>query len=235
MPTMINKQRILNAILTNLKKRYRLEAPESLPVLEQFIYAICREGATRAQADIAFKKLREQYFDWNEIRVSSTHELEETLADLPKANERAYRLIRFLQEVFETTFSFDLESLQKKGLKQAAKHLSRYQAANDYIVAMVVQRALNGHAIPLDAPTIRVLKRLGLIEADEESVETMRASIEHLVPKARGPLFSDLISALAEELCHETEPECGKCPLSSECPSAQECSPPVAAGRRKPR
>src|SRR5262249_27419821 len=157
-----NKQRVVAQIFTSLKKRYEPEEPATLPVLEQFLYAICREGATREQADRAFRNLREHFFDWNEVRVTSAREIEEALGDITETELRANRLISFLQEVFETTYSFDLESLHKKGLKQAAKQLSRYQAANDYAVAWVIQQSLGGHAIPLDTPSLRVLRRLGL-------------------------------------------------------------------------
>src|SRR5208282_1814084 len=134
MPTTTNKQRLLTQLFTALKKSHPPANEEARPVLEQFVYALCREGATREQADRAFRGLRERFFDWNEVRVSSLRELEEVLSDLPDAEARAQRLLSFLQEVFETTYSFDLDGLHKKGLKQAAKQLSRYAAANDYIV-----------------------------------------------------------------------------------------------------
>src|SRR6202011_1475190 len=114
---------------------------------------------------------------------------------------------------FETTFSFDLESLQKKGVKQAAKQLARYQAASDFAVAWIIQQALGGHAVPLDAPSLRTLRRLGLIESDQNDLEAIRASLEHIIPKVRGSLFGELVIALAEELCLEDEPLCGSCPL----------------------
>jgi endonuclease-3 len=199
MPSTTNKQRLLNQIFTTFKKRYDPALPEGRPVLEQFLYAICREGASREDADRAYRNLRERFFDWNEVRVSSIREVEEALADLPHAENRAQRLISFLQEVFETTFSFDLEPLQKKGLKQAAKQLSRYQAASDYVVAWVTQQSLGGHAIPLDQTTIRLLRRIGLLDVETEEMESLRASVEHLIPKARGPLFIELITAMAHD------------------------------------
>src|SRR5437868_12834856 len=135
MPAVTNKQRVLNQIFNVWKKAGEPEPPQNLPVLEQFIYGLCREGTALDLADQAFGRLRDRFFDWNEIRVSSTRELEEVFAELPDAESRAARLISFLQEVFETTSSFDLESLHKKPLKQAAKQLSRYQAASDFVVA----------------------------------------------------------------------------------------------------
>jgi endonuclease-3 len=235
MPTATNKQRVLTHLFSALKKRYEPAEPEARPVLEQLLYAVLREGTTREQADRAYRTLQERFFDWNEIRVSSPREVEEALGDLPDAGAKAERLVGVLQEVFETTFAFDLESLHKKGLKQAAKQLARYQAANDYAVAWVVQQSLGGHAIPLDPPALRVLRRLGLIENEQDDVEALRASLEHLVPKARGPLFNDLISTLAEELCTEEEPACGSCPLVHECPTGHEATRGVAAAGRAHR
>jgi endonuclease-3 len=226
MSTTTNKQRVLTQLFTTLPKGHKAHAASAdappQPVLEQFLYALCREGVTREKADRAYQFLRKHFFDWNEVRVSSHRELEEAFAGFPDPATRAQRLIDFLQEVFETTFSFDLDPLHKKGLKQAAKQLARYQAANDYAVAWVIQQSLGGHAIPLDNPTLRVLRRLGLIETEEGDPEALRASIEHLIPKIRGPLFSEVISALADEFCWEEKPNCGECPLASSCPSCRE-------------
>jgi len=242
MPAITNKQRQLTQLFSAHKKGHDVPLHEETPVLEQFLYGICREGATRDLADQAFQNLREQFYDWNEVRVSAAREVEEALSDLPEAEPRAERLINFLQEVFEKDFSFDLEGLRKKGLKEAAKELAKYQAANDYVVAWVVQHSLGGHAIPLDVPTLRTARRLGLIDCDPDDMEAARASLEHLVPKAKGALFCDIISNLAGEVCWDEEPHCGSCPLSGDCPSAveQEISGRTVgvggrAGRLKPR
>ena len=235
MPTTGNhKQRVLNHLFSGLKKRYGAPEPEPRPILEQLIYAICREGTTRDKADQAFRALRERFFDWNEIRVSSAREIEEVLHELPHADSRAQRLISLLQEVFETTFSFDLESLHKKGLKQAAKQLGRYEATNDHSVAWVIQQSLGGHAIPLDDAALRVVRRLGLIDEDQADTEAIRTSLEHLVPKARGPLFYEMISFLAGDACWK-EPNCQACPMSQECPTGQENARAERGGRTKPR
>lgn len=237
MPATVNKQRVLTHLFTALKKRFEEPEPEPRPILEQFLYAICREGVTRDQADRSFKLLRERFFDWNEVRVSSPREVEEALENLPRPGFRAERIVSFLQEVFETQFSFDLEGLEKKGIKQAAKQLSRYQAAGDFAIAWVMQQSLGGHAIPLDAPTLRVLRRLGLLEEDgPEDLETLRASLEHLIPKARGAAFNDLMSALAEAICTEEEPRCSSCPLHADCPTGQDLTSHTSPRNRpKPR
>jgi len=233
MPTTTNKQKVLDKILTALKKRYEPLDAEERPVLEQFMYAICREGATRQGADRAYLNLRERFYDWNEVRVSSAREVEDALEGLPDSELRSQRVISFLQEVFETTFSFDLESMHKKGLKQAAKQLSRYQAATDFSVAWVVQQSLGGHAVPLDAPALRALRRLGLVEEESGDPEATRTGIEHLVPKAKAVQFGEILSALAHDVCADDDPVCRACQLASDCPTAQLV--PVSASERSGR
>ena len=103
--------------------------------------------------------------------------------------------------MFETEFSFDLDKqLLKKGLKLAAKQLAGYQAANEYIGAWVMQRSLGGHAIPLDAPILRC-SSLGLLDGAGDDVDGARRSLEHLVPKAKGQHFTELVSCLAGKCC----------------------------------
>ncbi|HYV38973.1 MAG TPA: hypothetical protein VE988_25030 [Gemmataceae bacterium] len=235
MQTTVNKQRVFQQLFTAAARHAKGE-PESRPVLEQFLYAICREGVTRELADRAFRSLRDNYFDWNEVRVSSPRELAESMDCLPDAEGRGQRVVDFLQEVFETTFSFDLESLQKKGVKLAAKQLSRYQAASEYVVSSVVQNSLGGHAIPLDDGSLRVVRRLGLIENETDDLEALRSSLEHQVPKAKAATFSDAISAVAYEYCHDNSPRCGSCPLCPHCPTGQDMKQTAPTTHRtKPR
>ena len=247
MPAITNKQQLLTQAQNALKKRFPLptlepEAPR--PLLEELLYAICREGSTTADAEAAYGRLKKTFVDWNEIRVSTMQEVADALRPLPQAGLRAGWIIGVLHAVFELNYSYDLGDMEKKGLKQAAKQVSRYfndselkklnlkQAAkqigrfkqvNDFAVAWVVQRSLGGHAIPLDGPTVRVLQRLGVVEeVDPDDLESLRGGIEHVIPKTRGPEFTELFSIHAKELCTEKDPLCAKCPLLPDCPTGQD-------------
>ena len=148
-------------------------------------------------------------------------EITDTLAELPNSGTRAKKVIEFLQELFEMTYAFNLDDLEKKGLKQAAKQLARYQAVSgsDFLVAWVLQRSLGGHAIPLDDALIRVLRRLHVIEGDTDDLEATRASLEHYVSKANGYNFTEELIQLANAVCTEGTPHCTICPLKTECPT----------------
>ena len=99
-----------------------------------------------------------------------------------------------------------------------------------------MQQSLGGHALPLDDPTVRTLRLLGLVDEHSADPEALRASLEHLIPKSRGPLFIEIMSALAHDSGWERDPSC---PLRGFTHDAREENGTHAAaervGRQKPR
>lgn len=227
MPAAPNKQTQLATLQSVLKKKVPAPAaPPERPVLDEVVYAILRDGVTPEQADAAFAKLRDKevspFFDWNEIRVSSVQEVADALIGLPGAGDKSERVIKFLQEVFEEIYGFDLGDVAKKGVKQAAKQLARYKSGvNEFVVAWVTQRALGGHAVPLDHPAVRVLQRLAILEPDLDDYEAARGTLEHFVPKTAGPEFTDRVAVFAATICLEERPLCETCPMLPTCPFGQ--------------
>lgn len=222
MAAAVNKQKILEHVLTALKKKYDVAEHPERSIMEHLLYAIVREGTTTELADQAYGGIMERFVDLNEIRVSTVQELCDAMGKIPDVATRATRIIGILQEWFELTYSFDMEEISKKGMKEGAKKISRLNEANDFSVAWVIQFGLNGHAIPLDQPSIRVLRRLGILEGESESVESLRGTIEHFVPKAKGATLVELLSQHAQSMCTEDAPKCSKCPLLPDCPAGQE-------------
>lgn len=218
-----SKAQYLNDVHALLKKRYKPKPESSTPrfsVLEAVVYGICHEGTTREQANQALSRFKDDFFDWNEVRVSTIEEIQSALAGLPDTEERAQRIRRFLRQLFDRTYSFTLDALVKKPLKESLKVLSDYEAfASDYVTATVIQQALGGHAIPVDGPILRALTRLGVAEA-EADVPSLRGMLERAIPKNRGHEFCDLLEELTHDTCVEGEPDCPRCELRKVCPTA---------------
>jgi len=213
-----SKTQLLTNIHTLLKRRYKPKAEPNgsrLSVLKAVVYGICHEDTTREQANQALSRFEDEFFDWNELRVSSVEEIQESLAGIPDPDARAQRIRRFLRQLFNRTYGFTLDALAKKPLKEALKVLQTYDAfASDYVTATVIQQALGGHAIPIDKAAHRVLERVGVSESE---VPALRAILERAVPKNRGVEFLDLIEDLANDTCLETNPECPRCELRKVC------------------
>ncbi|WP_165250571.1 endonuclease [Paludisphaera soli] len=204
-----SKTQYLADLQAYLKRRYKPKAePASarLSVIDAVVYGICHEDTTREQANQALSRFKDQFVDWNEVRVSPLEELQETLADVPDPAARAQRIRRFLRQLFEKTYSFTaLEQLAKKPLKEALKTLQPFEAFHsDYVTATVVHQALGGHAIPIDEATRKALESLGLHEPD---VASLRGLIERAIPKNRGAEFVDLLEELARDAAVATDPK----------------------------
>lgn len=216
MSTAALKQRVVAKLCGIVKKTE--DAPD-IPILQRMVYAVCREGVSREEADRAYAKLLESFFDLNEVRVSAAREVARAIQDLPESMARAERIIAILQEVFETTYAFDLETLQKKGVKQVQKQLERYRGASPFMVAYVVRHSLDGHAVPVDADMLRCLKRLELVSdpATEESAQEM---LEQMIPKVKSAHFAEAVSRITREYCFAIHPKCPACPVHDHCPSA---------------
>ncbi len=216
-----SKAQFLTDVYTLLKRRYKPKAERNasrLSVLKAVVYGICHEDTTREHANQALSRFKDEFFDWNEVRVSSLEEIQENLAGIPEAEERARRIRRFLRQLFNRTYGFNLDPLAKKPLKEALKVLQTYEAfASDFVTATVIQQALGGHAIPIDKNTHRALERLGI---GESTIPELRAVLERAVPKNRGLEFLDLLEDLAHDTCVEREPECPRCELRKICPFA---------------
>jgi endonuclease III len=213
-----SKTQLLGNIHTLLKRRYKPKTDPNasrLSVLKAVVYGICHEDTTREQANQALSRFEDEFFDWNELRVSGVDEIQETLAGIPGADERAKRIRRFLRQLFNRTYGFTLDALAKKPLKEALKVLQTYDAfASDYVTATVIQQALGGHAIPIDKAAHRVLERVGISESEDHA---LRGILERAVPKNRGAEFHDLLEELANDTCLETDPECPRCELRKVC------------------
>ena len=203
-----------------LKKLYNPVTPDpNRPVFEHLLYACCLENAHYEVAEEAFAALVHNFFDWNEVRVSTLRELSEVMAGLPEPPAAANRLKRVLQSIFESTYSFGLEELRKLNLGPAADQLRKMDGTTNFGVAYVIQSALGGHAIPVDLGVLRAMCVVELVS--EEAVKAGAVpGLERAVAKSKGIEFgsqlhqfgADFIANPYAPALHETllqiNPDC---------------------------
>jgi len=183
-----------------LKKIYKPVAsdPNRL-VFEHLLFAGCLENAHYEAAEEAFAALVHNFFDWNEVRVSTVRELSEVIAGLPDPPAAANRLRRVLQAVFESTYSFDLEELRKLNLGPATERLRKIDGTSNFSIAYVIQSALGGHAIPVDFGVLRALYIVDLI-TQENVKEGVVPGMERAVAKSKGIEFGSLLHQLGADV-----------------------------------
>jgi endonuclease-3 len=220
-------------------------------VVEHLLFACCLEDAHHDAAQEAFAGLVHTFFDWNEVRVTSISELSEVMACLPDPRAAANRVKRVLHAVFEATFNFDLEDLRKKNLGPTVKWFEKLDGTTRFTVAYVVQMALGGHAIPIDAGTMAVLRLLDLV-TDADVTAGVVPGLERAVAKSKGMEFGSLLHELGatfsanayspqlREILLQIEPACeGRLPKrrverTAKKPQETTATPEKAAKEAKP-
>jgi endonuclease-3 len=182
-----------------LKKHYKPVSPRAdRSVLEHLMFACCLEDAGYDAAEEAFAALEHTFFDWNEVRVTSLSELSEVMTRLPDPRAAGNRIKRILHSIFEAAYSFDLEDTRKKNLGPTVKWLEKLDGATRFIVAYVVQSALGGHQVPIDAGTMSVLRILDLV-TDKDAAAGVVPGLERAVSKSKGIEFGSLLHQLGAE------------------------------------
>lgn len=182
-----------------LRKLYEPFTFAERPLLEQMLFALCLENADNDAATKAFDVLKNNFFDWNEVRVSTVDELGEAMTMLPEPKAAAHRIKRFLYSVFETGYSFDLESLKKMNVGAAIQKLEKYQGASPFAIAVVTQSCLAGHSIPLDKGALLVFQVLGLASEADVS-KSVVPGLERAIPKNKGIEFGTVVHRFGAEL-----------------------------------
>ena len=192
-----NRTKVVEKLHRVLRKHFKPILPCHESVLDAVVFACCLEDASYEAAQKAMENIRQEYFDYNDLRVATPKELVQTvLAHLPDPEGCAQRIHRALQQLFESRYSFDLEWLKKEKLGRVSRYLEEKLQCSPFVVAYVVQNALGGHAIAVDRAAWEVFRALGLVGPKEEQ-EHRVPGLERAVSKSKGREFFSLLHQFA--------------------------------------
>ncbi len=192
-----NRAALFSKIHKVLKKHYEPVIPPSdRSALEHLLYACVLENAKHDHVDEVFAKLQKNYFDWNEVRVTSVPELAEVMSTIPDAAEAAKRMKRALQSVFERHYQFDIELLRKAGLGKAVEALQKFNGVTPFVIDYMTQNALGGHAIPTNTAGLALLVVLDAVNASDAAKNRV-PGLERAIAKNKGAEFASLLHQFA--------------------------------------
>lgn len=195
-----NRGTRITKLLGQIKKHFKpVSGPPSRTLIEHLLFACLLENSPHEAAEQAFSRLQTEYFDWNEVRVSTKRELAETLKELNDPEQAAERLKRTLHSVFESVYVYDLELLKKQNLGQATKTIEKYEGTSPFAVAYVTQNALGGHAIPANQGLLTAFLVFDLIN-DKEAAAWHIPGLERAVPKTKGVEVGTILHQLGVEV-----------------------------------
>ena len=192
-----NRADLINKLHKVAKKEYSVVTPPSnRTVLEHMVYGAVLEDSTFEAADEAFAKLQENFYDWNEVRVTTQKELAALMKTVSDPAAAASRVKKSLHGVFEKYYQFDLEFFKKENLGNAVQSMETFTGVSAFTIAYTAQNGLGGHSIPIDQSMMNLMYAIGAITEKELAVRKI-TGLERTIAKAKGVEFSVLVHQLA--------------------------------------
>ena len=200
-----NRASLISKLQNALKKFYQpLPTQPSRPLLEHVLYASLLEDAPADLADEGMAKCEQEFFDWNEVRVTTITELSQVLENLPDPQKAARRLKSNLQAIFEEFYTFELDHLKKENLGKAVTKFEKMPGMTPFVLNYTVQNGLGGHAIPVDYSAMVIMLSTD-IASQAEAMAGKVPGLERAIPKNKAIEFSGLLHQAAVALNSNTK------------------------------
>ncbi|MBM3976879.1 MAG: hypothetical protein FJ299_07810 [Planctomycetes bacterium] len=217
------KSEAVAKILAKIQPTWQPPTPlEGAPLVENALLCVLVRTLSQAQAEATIKSLKQAAGDWNELRVCQPQELQPLIATKDAARSlRAARDVReCLQEIFQWSHGYDLESL-KEDWVAAGKFVTYLSFHGHRISHFLMWLAADKKTLPISAALVRMVDRLGVGERIG-SLKKSRAPIENLAggSKEVGAKEQDFLLRMSEVIdrwCHAQKPLCHQCPLVDDC------------------
>jgi endonuclease III len=197
-------QRLYRTLKRRLGKAAILTYEEPVNAL---VYAVVSEKATESQAGSAIKKIKENFVDYNDLRVARPEEISEVLGqDFPFAHETATALTGSMMAVFNKYNMLSLQGLRKLGKRPAKVMLEKLAGVSPFIVDYCMLTSLEGHAIPLTPKMLEYLKTNGLSDA-EAGYEEVEGFLSRQIAMKNAYEFYSLLRRESESLKASKRPK----------------------------
>ncbi|MCC6425562.1 MAG: hypothetical protein IT435_01945 [Phycisphaerales bacterium] len=137
------------------------------PLVDELVFSFLLWEATSPQARNAFKRLKESYIDYNELRVSLPVETAAILGErYPRGEERSGRLRAALFDLYKREYAVTFSSLADGGKRDVRAYLESLDGVPAYAVDRMMLLAFGAHAAPIDDRLRDLLADEGVIDSD---------------------------------------------------------------------
>jgi len=203
-----------------LKGTYgRQRKKKALDPLDQLLLDLLAENSSERRARRAFKRLKADFVDWNEMRVSFLREIESAISMVAQGPAKAVFIKNILVDIFSNHHRVSLDFLREASDAVAERYLGHFEGLGKNTVADVLRVLKQGGSGP-NYEVARVLRRLNLIKSslNHEEIEEL---LSQALPARRRDHFCRLVKTHAQRICTLKGFTCGPCSLLLECPTGK--------------
>jgi endonuclease III len=146
-----------------LEERYgRRKASKTADFIEALVYQILELGVTEKAARDALKRVRDEYVDWNDMRVATVREIEDVLGGkYYRVREKAEDIRHLLADLYTAFRKMDLTPLLNAEGIETLRSLPETTLIRRDMVERALLLVLDVKIFPCDEDQFKLLKFLG--------------------------------------------------------------------------
>lgn len=188
----------------------------SLPPLDQLVGTILSQNTNDVNRDRAFRRLRQHFPSWDQVRDAPEDEVIEAIRPAGLANQKGPRIQKALLRITEERGKLALDFLAGMPLDEARAWLMSLDGVGPKTAAIVLLFSLDRPAFPVDTHVHRVSRRLGLID-ERTSAEKAHQLLEAAIPPQWYYAFHLNVIRHGRQVCQARRPKCEMCVLNDLC------------------
>lgn len=182
-------------------------------------------GRTRDDVSLAaYQALIARYPDPRRLAEASPAAIEAVVEPVTFAGDKAVHLVGALTVIGSERPDFELEFLADLPLSDALAWLERLPGVGRKMSASTLNAStLRRPVFIVDTHILRVLQRLGFVGRAAD-IRAASEVVTAAMPDWSGDdflIFHIVTKRLGQAICRWDEPDCGRCPLAGDCPTAR--------------
>lgn len=192
--------------------------PDGKP-LAGLVRTILSQNTSDTNSRRAFDMLMSTFGSWEAIASAPVQEIAYAIRVGGLSKIKAVRIKEILNEIKMEHSNISLDFLKSLDASEAKDYLMRLPGVGEKTANCVLLFSLGKPYLPVDTHVFRVAKRLGLIDA-RTSIKKAHHLLQQQVPPLEVYQFHIHMIEHGRRVCHARNPECDRCILSNDCPSA---------------
>ena len=210
-------RRKLRAIRDRLRREYGRPVLRSHRApIDELVLTVLSQNTNDRNRDVAYRRLRDRFSSWEEVRDAPVEEVEEAIRPGGLAPTKAVRIKQILGAIGDDS----LEWMEEAPLAEARDYLCDLPGVGRKTAACVLLFAYGRPDVPVDTHVYRVGTRLGLWPP-KTSLERAHDEMLRLVPPEDAYEIHVLLIRHGRRTCTARSPACPRCPLLRMCPEGK--------------
>jgi endonuclease III len=187
--------------------------------LDDLILTILSQNTNDSNRDVAYRRLRERFADWESVMAAPVAEIAEAIRPAGLGNQKATHIKEILLWVHETYGALNLDFICDMPPDEVRQTLLQRKGIGIKTISVVLMFSCGADVFPVDTHVHRLCRRLGLVP-EKASAKKTHELMQPLVPQGKAYSLHINFLKLGRTVCKAQKPLCSNCPLAELCLSA---------------